>query len=42
MITVPHAKFLRKLGELNTEQIAEIEAILLIWLGLKDVDSDEE
>jgi mRNA interferase MazF len=35
IITIPHAKLLRKLGELTLEQMAEVEEVLLFWLGLK-------
>jgi mRNA interferase MazF len=33
MITIPHAKLLRNLGNLSLEQIKEIENIILLWLG---------
>ncbi|MEA5498453.1 type II toxin-antitoxin system PemK/MazF family toxin [Limnoraphis robusta Tam1] len=40
IITIPHAKLLRKLGELNSEQLGKIEETLLLWLGFQDLDSD--
>jgi mRNA interferase MazF len=42
LITIPHAKLLRKLGELNSEQLSQIEAALLFWLGFEDMDSNQE
>jgi mRNA interferase MazF len=36
LITIPHAKLLRKLGELNSEQLSQIEKVLLFWLGVHD------
>ena len=42
IITIPHAKLLRKLGELNSNQLAKVEAVLLLWLGFGDtVPSDK-
>ncbi len=38
IITIPQAKLLRKLGELNSEQLAQVEDVLLFWLGFKDID----
>ncbi|MGK7899181.1 MAG: type II toxin-antitoxin system PemK/MazF family toxin [Xenococcus sp. (in: cyanobacteria)] len=35
IITIPHAKLLRKLGELNSNQLAKVEEILLFWLGFE-------
>jgi mRNA interferase MazF len=42
LITIPHAKLLRKLGELDSEQLSRVEDALLLWLGFEDMDSDEE
>ncbi len=44
IITIPHAKLLRKLGSLTLEQMVEVEEALLFWLGLKEenVEEDEE
>lgn len=33
MITIPHAKLLRNLGNLTLEQMTEIETVILLWLG---------
>ncbi|NJL92131.1 MAG: type II toxin-antitoxin system PemK/MazF family toxin [Coleofasciculaceae cyanobacterium SM2_1_6] len=33
IITIPHAKLLRKLGNLTSEQVEEIEQRLRLWLG---------
>lgn len=43
IITIPHAKLLRKLGDLTLEQLVEVEKVLLFWLGLeeRDFESDE-
>ncbi|MBF2085649.1 type II toxin-antitoxin system PemK/MazF family toxin [Thermoleptolyngbya sp. C42_A2020_037] len=42
LVTIPHAKLLRKLGELDSEQLSQVEDVLLFWLGLEDIDLDEE
>jgi mRNA interferase MazF len=34
LVTVPHAKLIRKLGTLQDKQITEIEDRLRFWLGL--------
>ncbi len=34
LVTVPHAKFVRKLGELPLDQLALVEAVVRRWLGL--------
>ena len=34
IITIPHAKLIRKLGTLTNEQMEQVEDILCIWLGL--------
>ena len=34
LITIPHAKLLRMLGNLNGQQLAGVEAVLQMWLGL--------
>lgn len=36
IITISHAKLLRKLGSLTADQLAEIEKVLLFWLGFGD------
>ncbi len=42
IITIPHAKLLRKLGTLTSEQMAEIEEILLFWLGFETNNTEED
>lgn len=42
LVTIPYAKLLRKLGSLTAEQLAEVEEILLLWLGFKEETEDEE
>lgn len=34
LVTIPHAKFVRKLGVISKEQISEIETTVKTWLGL--------
>lgn len=34
LVTIPHAKLLRKLGTLTQEQMLEIEDAICDWLGL--------
>jgi len=34
LVTIPHAKLIRKLGSLTDSQMAEIEKILRLWLNL--------
>ena len=34
LITIPHAKLLRVLGKLNSEQLAAVEVVVRSWLGL--------
>lgn len=34
LITIPHAKLIRKLGSLTDEQMKEIEIVLRSWLDL--------
>ena len=36
MVAVPSARFLRRLGTLPPEQMAEVEARIRQWLGLAD------
>lgn len=36
LVTIPHAKLLRKLGELNSEQLSQVENTLLFWLGFEE------
>jgi mRNA interferase MazF len=42
IITIPHAKLLRNLGSLTTEQMTEMEKIVLLWLGFKDASAEED
>lgn len=42
IITIPHAKLLRKLGSLTSEQMLEVEEVILLWFGFKDENSEEE
>lgn len=42
IITIPHVKLLRKLGELNSEQLGQVEDALLFWLGFEKKTSDDE
>jgi mRNA interferase MazF len=34
LVTVPHAKLIRKLGELSADQVASVEDAVRSWLGL--------
>ena len=44
IITIPHAKLLRKLGNITPEQMLELEQVLLFWLGFdeENVQDDDE
>ena len=42
LITIPHAKLLRKLGKLDSKQLARVEEILLFWLGIEDSDDRKQ
>lgn len=41
IVTIPHAKLLRKLGNLPAEQMLEVEQVLLFWLGFEEDNTDE-
>jgi mRNA interferase MazF len=41
IITIPHAKLLRKLGDLTSEQMVEVEDALLFWLGFEESNAEE-
>ena len=41
LITIPDAKLLRKLGELTSEQMEELEDVLLIWLGFESEEDED-
>lgn len=40
VLTIPHAKLLRKLGVLSPEQLSQVEETLSFWLGLRDTEQD--
>ncbi|NMG07678.1 type II toxin-antitoxin system PemK/MazF family toxin [Brasilonema sp. UFV-L1] len=42
IITIPHAKLLRKLGSLTPEQMVEVEKMLLFWLGFEEGNAEED
>jgi mRNA interferase MazF len=42
LITIPYAKLLRKLGELDSEQLSRVEDTLRFWLGFEDTSSEED
>ncbi|HAG83910.1 MAG TPA: type II toxin-antitoxin system PemK/MazF family toxin [Cyanobacteria bacterium UBA11162] len=42
LITIPHAKLLRKLGSLTPEQLVEVEEVLLLWLGFEEETAEDE
>jgi mRNA interferase MazF len=41
IVTIPHAKLLRKLGDLTSEQMIEVENALLFWLGFEEDNAEE-
>jgi mRNA interferase MazF len=41
IVTIPHAKLLRKLGDLTYEQMVEVENALLFWLGFEEGNAEE-
>lgn len=42
MITIAHAKLLRKLGSLTSEKMLELEEVILLWLRFKEENAEEE
>jgi mRNA interferase MazF len=42
IITIPHAKLLRKLGNLTSEQMMKVEEVLLFWLGFKQDNTEKD
>ena len=42
IITIPHAKLLRKLGNLTSEQMTKVEEVLLLWLGLHEENAEQD
>jgi mRNA interferase MazF len=41
IVTIPHAKLLRKLGDLTSEQMIAVEDALLFWLGFEESNAEE-
>lgn len=41
LVTIPHSKLLRKLGSLTAEQMAAVEAVLLLLLGFEEEKVEE-
>ena len=35
LVTIPHAKLVRKLGALKAEQLSSVESVVRKWLGLE-------
>jgi mRNA interferase MazF len=42
LVTIPHAKLIRKLGSLRPEQLVEVEERLLFWLGFEETQSHND
>ncbi|MBW4594878.1 MAG: type II toxin-antitoxin system PemK/MazF family toxin [Brasilonema angustatum HA4187-MV1] len=42
IITIPHAKLLRKLGSLTPKQMTQVEEVLLLWLGFNKASIEDE
>jgi mRNA interferase MazF len=42
IVTIPHAKLIRKLGKLTLEEMMEVEKYLLFWLGFEDESTEDE
>lgn len=42
LITIPHAKLLRKLGSLTSDQMVEVEDALLFWLGFEETNTEDD
>jgi mRNA interferase MazF len=40
LVTIPHAKLLRKLGKLSDVQLASVERAVSLWLGLPSSSSE--
>jgi len=34
IVTIPHAKLIRKLGMLSTEQLSDVKKVVRLWLSL--------
>jgi len=41
LITIPYVKLLKKLGELEPEQLSQIEKVLRLWLGFESTDDEQ-
>jgi mRNA interferase MazF len=39
IVTVPHAKLLRRLGSLSEVELSKVEEALLFWLGFEKTDT---
>lgn len=35
LVTIPHAKLMRKLGQLNPQQLSVVETAVCLWLGIE-------
>jgi len=35
LVTIPHAKLIRRLGQLNPQQLSMVETAVSLWLGLE-------
>ncbi|MBW4675597.1 MAG: type II toxin-antitoxin system PemK/MazF family toxin [Desmonostoc geniculatum HA4340-LM1] len=42
IITIPHAKLLRKLGNLTHEQLGDVKKVLLLWLGCEEASFEDK
>ncbi|MFM6156770.1 MAG: type II toxin-antitoxin system PemK/MazF family toxin, partial [Sphaerospermopsis kisseleviana] len=42
IMTIPHAKLIRKLGDLTPDELLEVEKVLLFWLGFENQDSQSK
>lgn len=40
LVTIPHAKLLRRIGRLSETQLASVERAVLLWLGLRPASSE--
>jgi len=41
LVTIPHAKLIRKMGTLSMTQLAEVERAVAKWLGLESQDAEQ-
>jgi mRNA interferase MazF len=35
LVTIPHAKLIRRLGQLHPQQLSMVETAVRLWLGLE-------